>query len=579
MMLKKFSRNCVTSMLGFTFKKNLAFTVIAAVFSLLLGPARLYKMIIDRVNRSYPLQEVIKDFHFSRDFENMAYIFAALSGAFLLFLIIHNFSYLFKKSSSDAFHSYPLTRTALLTCRLIPALILCLVPLTVGYVGEVSIALGFGIEIDLLYVAKTFLFTVITLLLCGVTTVFFAICSGTVFDMLLSMGALVGGLPLAILIIHALSLDHLYGYASESIYHLLGYTSPYAYGIYSLSTIVSWDHTDPMALRWYSHISSLVLTAVIFALCAFLYNRRKSEKAGEPFAFKFVPIVIALILSFLCGTLLGFAFSDMDITSSVTFWFFAVIGAILGSIIYGAIARRGFKNILTSIKIGGVSFVAIILVVVIILNGGFGFETRIPKDKNIVTANVRFNQNDLNFKGEDVSFVTDLHKAMLIGDATNENNMQYIEINYTLKNGTQMKRHYQVTTRTGANELVSIYKSEVFKKNIISFYNETEKILSLSYATFDTGYQELLADKKTIKTFLELYIQEIDTLTTDELVNFNLNEEFREVNLNYLVNEDISTFEYFHIFPNMKDTIRFLEQLEKKPEASEDEKYLEEKFN
>ena len=578
MMSRKFSGSSVTCILGLTFRKNLAFAIIAAVFSLLLGPARLYKMIIDRAGPSYPLSQVIKEFRFSRDFENMAFIFAALSGVFLLFLIIHNFSYLFKKSASDAFHSYPLTRTTLLICRLIPALVFSLVPLAVGYVGEVAVALGFGIEIDLLYVAKTFLFSASMLLLCGATTVLFALCSGTVFDMLVSMCALVGGLPLAIVIIHALSLDHLNGYTSDSIYPLLSYTSPYAYAIYSLSTIGRWDYTDPLALRWYSFALSLAATAVILFLCTYLYNRRKSEKAGEPFAFKFIPIIIAFVFAFLCGTLLGIAFSDLEILS-VTFWVFAIIGAVLGAIIYGAVAKRGFKGVLNSVKIGGVSFVAIILVVAIILSGGLGFETRIPKDKNIITANVHFGSYDLDFKGEEVSFITDLHKAMISGDTTNEYGMQYITLSYTLKNGSEIKRAYLVTTKTGADELVAIYKSDVFKKSIMAFYEESDKFYDFSYGTFDKGHKEMVADKGNIKTFMELYIKELDTLTVKDLASYDRNQSFREVNLNYLTSENTSLYRYFYIYPNMKETIKYLEQLEKKPEVSEDEKYLEEKFN
>ena len=574
---KKFSGSPATCVLGLTFRKNLAFTIIAAIFALLLGPARLYKIIIDRSGPGYPISEVIKNFHFSRDFENMAFIFAALSGAFLLFLIIHNFSYLFKKNASDAFHSYPLTRTTLLLCRLVPALVFCLVPLIIGYGGEVAVALGFGIEIDLLYVAKTFIFTVTMLLLCGVTTVIFAICSGTVFDMLLSMGALVGGLPLVIVVVHALSLDKLYGYASESFYPLLSYTSPYAYAIYSLSTIVSWEHTDPLALRWYSMVISLGLTVAVFALCAFLYNRRKSEKAGEPSAFKFLPIIISLIFAFLCGILLGFAFSDMDVYSA-TFWIFGGIGAAIGAIIYGAIANRGFKSILKSLKIGGLSFVAIILVVVIILNGGLGFEKRVPKDKNIEVATVRFSGNELNFKGKDVSFVTDLHNAMIIGDTTNGNGIEHINVTYTLKNGSKMKRAYTVIRGTGADELVKIYKSAVYKKSVMKFFEESERFFDFSYHSFK-GNKEFVADKANVKDFLDVYIYDLDALTAEDLASFNYDDTFREVNMNYAIDKNISTHKYFYIYPNMKETIKFLEQLEEKPETSEDEKYLEEKFN
>ncbi|MBO4432159.1 MAG: hypothetical protein J5852_01370, partial [Clostridia bacterium] len=46
-----------------------------------------------------------------------------------------NFSYLYKKSSSDVFHSLPLTRTTLLFSRLTAGIVEILIPVTIGYIA------------------------------------------------------------------------------------------------------------------------------------------------------------------------------------------------------------------------------------------------------------------------------------------------------------------------------------------------------------------------------------------------------------------------------------------------------------
>ncbi len=561
---KKLSTNPVTSMLGFTFKKNIAFTIIVTVISLLIGPARFFREITYRVGPAYLIEDVVKDFSFSNEFPSMAMIFALLSGAFLVFLIIYNFSFLYKKSASDAFHSFPLTRTTLLLCRYVPALVLSLVPLTVGYVGELLVAVGFGIEFDLLYITKSFIFTVIMLLLCGGATLFFAICGGTIFDTIVSVLGISGGIPLIIVIVHALSNEYINGYSTESLYSVLGYTSPYAYAIYSLYTIVGWDYVDPIALRWYSQVICIAAGITLTALAAFLFNRRKSEKAGEPYAFALMPLVIAFIVAFVCGALLGMLFSELEIFSPV-FWIFTVIGALLGAVIYGAIARRGFKTVLRSLKIGGAATLAFVLVVVIVITGGLGYETRVPKDSNVAVATVHFSGIELEFKGEDVDLVTKLHTALTKGESTEDYSMRYVQIDYLLKNGSKMSRDYHVTLNSGAQELLTVYKSDVHKKKLLEIADENNHYYhNFTFYSTTAGHIEKVVNDGDINDFLLLYISELDTLTVEDMNKFNKNGFFSEVYLSANNKNGGYVYQNLPLYSCMKKTIAFATSLEDK---------------
>ena len=178
----------------------------------------------------------------------------------------------------------------------------------------------------------------------------------------------------------------------------------------------------------------LILITLLSLIAAFLlYKRRKSEKSGVSYAYKFIYIVCAIIVGIVGAYLVGVLFSDGNI--NLIFWIFAVVGGLLTAVTFGAINDRGFKTGKKSLIIGGASVVCMAVTALTLWSGFFGYSTRIPSADKVTSASVSFGGSNVEFADPDLVFK--LHSAIAENGAETEE-YQYISEATDLKTATAL---------------------------------------------------------------------------------------------------------------------------------------------
>lgn len=494
--------NPALNLFGFTLRKNLGFTAIATVLVLLFSPA----FIINTVNQSFEhLTEAEKAtyiFDMGEVIPAAVCILAVAAAAFAWLLQIINFNYLNTKPGSDSFHSMPLTRTELFVSRLSASYISALIPLTAGYLGLFGVGLMEHVVSDNVVLLQCYIYTVGMLGLCMLFSQIFIFASGCVFDGIISFLAVNIGIPVIIMLVMDMCDRMLFGYYTQN-YSVssvpFAFGTPFGFAIYSLANIGLKDTEHPFTV--WGVIIFIFVIAALLVLNIYLYNKRKSEKAGEPFAFKFVPFVISIIISFVAFHLFGYIFDGYS--GSLFFMIMGVIGSILVAVVYNAIVGRGFKKIKAAIIPAVVSIVLVFASFFAIGLDVFGYVTYVPTASNVDNVSVVYKSVTVNTGTESgTQSVIDLHSAIVRAyendefyiedeytEYTEENGETYlrishatsremIEINYTLKGGRTVSRIYHVANKLLTEEKAAFVKNAFadgvkaeFDENIGEFFS------------------------------------------------------------------------------------------------------------
>lgn len=460
MMLSQ-SKNKVNPTLGLlsaTLQKNIGSIILLSVAMLIFCPGFLITTLSQTTLRP--------EDYTSPDALSAVYgITVTLSCIFVCIANYVNFSYLYKKSSSDVFGALPLTRGGILFSRAAAGFIGVLIPVTIGYIALALLNLHYPAYAigTVSQICSAYLVNILLMLAFSGFSLIFIICAGSGFDLALSFG----GFNIAALatgaIIHGLCDNYLSGYSNEytgflrlfsPIYYLTELGILFADGNYTLKGAGD-------------IIFGVSKYAVAFFIAApLLYRFRKAERGEQAYAYKFIYIVCG-VLAGICG---GYALSEIFIFAAdtkeysligfITF----IAGALLTTVIYGAVTDRGFKGFKKSMAVGGISVVAYSLIAVIILCGAFGFEKRVPAADKVTAATIDFDNTVFSFKNAD--YVTALHKAIIEKGADGEYRdeadepHEYIDIKYTLKGDKEMYRRYFVKLSAVKSELFKVYSSD-----------------------------------------------------------------------------------------------------------------------
>ena len=114
MTLKTSSRkiNPFWNMIGFTLRKNIGIIIVLCIAALLYCPG---SYIINYEDLLVSVQNNRNNYLL----ENFGVAVTVFSTIIAVFFNMLNFSFLYKKNSSDVFHAFPLTRSELLLSRLL----------------------------------------------------------------------------------------------------------------------------------------------------------------------------------------------------------------------------------------------------------------------------------------------------------------------------------------------------------------------------------------------------------------------------------------------------------------------------
>lgn len=585
MTLKTSSRNInpFWNMIGFTLRKNIGLIVVISIAALVYFPG---SFIVDYENIYLSAHDNVNNYLL----KNLGVVVTLFSAIIAVLFNMLNFGFLYKKSSSDVFHAFPLTRSELLLSRFLSGIIATLIPVFICYTAFGILMLFNSWMGSFTGLFFYLLHTIIIILVCSSFSMIFVVCAGSAFDLGVS---LIGG-NLALLavgwIIESILDETLIGFTGYRTSEIMYNLSPPNFcgvGLEAVDNILRNNFTKGANIEFL--IRSIIYIAVFTVASVLLYNRRKAEKGGTAYAYKFMYLGCSLLAGICGGFVLGMIF-DGNVTS-IAFWFFAIIGCLLTSVIYGTVTDRGFKGVVKSIIMGSLSVVVLISVAVIGVTGGFGYTNRIPQAEKVKSVSVHVFGETIPF--DNPQQVIALHKAILDTDATNYDDYkeivydgdytdykytetEYITIDYELKNGKSMSRNFTVEAEKVMSQLLDIYKSDERLDMINEHIDVVDaEEINLYFRYNEEYYSVDITDEET-QEFLKAYWQDVQS--TDGLI-FTLNDcHFIEINGDKRIDNNRTEyfnfqFEWYDDFTNTKQFIEDHELIMRSKENQNDQKF------
>ncbi len=505
MMLKTFSRktNPAFGMFKSTLKKNIGISILMCVGVLIYCPGYF-------ISNPDGLGDMLV-------YENRARVFCLLLGIFgcaavMLYNLI-NFTFLYSKRSSDVFGALPLERTELLLSRCFAGYVLAAAPVVVGISSLIILK---GIMIPILETTEIlrYLLIILSFMLATLAfSAFFVICVGSAFDLIVSFICVNLGLVLTAFIVTDIVEEFLVGYVHSSMSVILKILSPFVYFVNYVARFEDVSVSQTVQFLVYS----VVMFAGFGTASVLLFKKRKFERSGQAYAFKFFYYVCAFLVSLCAGFALGGIFSEGEY--NLIFWIFGLIGAVFAVIVFALISKRGFKQIKSSVITGCISMSTLGLVVVISVSGSFGYKNRVPSPESVKSVDIRISGDTALFKDADLA--VEMHSSILknnlyrtgpIYDYDDGENYMTVNFNYTLKNGRELKRQYYIRTDNKKTEgLIDKYyrNHERFESFLNASKYSSDKIIDIytndNQAEFTSSY---LHDYE-VEELLEIYQREL----------------------------------------------------------------------
>ncbi|HBC27269.1 MAG TPA: ABC transporter permease, partial [Ruminococcaceae bacterium] len=319
-----------------------------------------------------------------------------LSLLLVIILSVLLYGYMHQKRSVDLFHSLPVRRGPLLGGRFLAGVVMLAVPLAVSFLVSLLLCLYFGLDAAqyLPYLGKAFAWILFISVVCFLFSTLMAVCSGTTFDMVISIVVISVTYPLLIVLARMVAGMLLPGLMVKNLLGSVVTTalSPFAAAfIYFVpgEADVELGSFGPAFVVWW-----VFLAAVMAVVTVVLYRKRKSECAESNFAFPLPKIFIRFIATGAAGFACALIFFSA-LNSDASFWVGLLAGSLAAHIIAEAVYGRGFKGLKRSFGYYGVFLVAFAVYYGILATGAFGFDTRIPTASRVTS--VEINVSDIVF--------------------------------------------------------------------------------------------------------------------------------------------------------------------------------------
>jgi ABC-2 type transport system permease protein len=459
------------------------------------------------------------------------------------------FNYLHQKRSVDLFHSLPLGRVPMLLGRYCAGLTALLLPVLVNYVVVCIVGFSYGIDVEhsFTFVAIKMLWFLLMLIAAMTFSVFMAICTGTSFDMMISILGVNAAYPLLILVGAEFTTRLLPGFSTDfsASSTLLTALAPFVAAVLPISTSdgnpASADFVTGGFLLWW-----ILFTLFLLAASVWLYQKRKSESAESSFAFPIPKIVIRFLITAVAG--IGFGLVLMLSADRPSNFFIGLVtGSLAAHIIVEAVYSRGFKQMKKSFSWYAVFALAFLVFYGVLATGCFGYDTRVPSADEVQSITFEeipreyyeypdntpiYSADDFRLLAkitpkiqttENIDKVLSLHKAL-----TEENRKSFfpypinmkigngITVTYHLKDGGILKRTYPETEpdlwkskiQNMAQQITEI--KEFRETASILTYLEPEYIQSFafSYGSDKPNEPAIIPDAKAKEELLEAIKQD-----------------------------------------------------------------------
>ena len=365
------------------------------------------------------------------------------------------------------------------------------------------------------------------MLMLYVITVLITICCGNKFEAIAYTILINILIPLTIYCALYSMYDSLYGINSEDIaLKVMVYISVFG----GIMASIDWASQGDMlyGTEFINHgvwaLIFFLITAALFALCFFLYRKRRAEQVSKPFVFK-LAYYIVLVCAMFCIISL-FIVSGGELVPTI------IISAII-FMIFEVVTNRGFKKFWMSIIKYVATFIAVVAIIKVCeVTDGFGAVSRVPSVSAVKSVEIDYGgfygdftpaydnaegktmPNYIIKEKENIETIVNAHQAIVdFYKSDNEVFDQYgnynydrmasnetLTITYNLRTGGSFTRTYHSYSAKPVEILTAIDLSEEYKlqaaeshKNFIlniEKYYETYKEQRGEYADNSYYYDE-----------------------------------------------------------------------------------------
>ncbi|MBP1543404.1 MAG: ABC transporter permease [Oscillospiraceae bacterium] len=233
-------------------------------------------------------------------------------------------------------------------------------------------------------------------------------------------------------------------------------------------------------------VPALVIVLLLFAGAFLIIRYRRAERVGSPFVFRGVRTALPALVIFAIVTVFSIfilpsvfgtydnVFGGYQDTSQGTVVAMVIVTFVV-YVVMELISGKGFKKFwLTCVKYLAALGGSLVLCIGIFLAGGIGMWDRVPAADGVasveflVNTSFAWTENHMGTvcEKENIEVVTQVHRDILNSPRCYENNY-YINLYYTLSDGTSSTRRYCVTQEQHEKYVRMLVSPE-------AFYNEYE---------------------------------------------------------------------------------------------------------
>ncbi|WP_101698418.1 ABC transporter permease [Clostridium minihomine] len=321
----------------------------------------------------------------------LPFLTVSLSLLLALILPVLMYSYMHQKRSVDLFHALPVSRTALLSARMLAGLTVIVIPLVLNF--AITGLIGVFYQINIAHYLPYMIYSLGWIVLMSLAAFLFctvlAVCSGTTFDMVISTVVLNITYPLMIILVMVTAGMIIPGMTFEPNFtaFYISALAPFCAAYIPIAQMsIGTPETSPVFLAWW-----LIFCVIMVVASLYLYRNRKSECAESNAAFPIPKILIRFVATTAAGLVCAQIFLSALSTNS-SFFVGLAAGSLIAHIVAEAVYGRGFKGLKKSFAYYGIFLLAFVAFYGICVTGAFGYDTRIPKEEDVsyVEANLGY---------------------------------------------------------------------------------------------------------------------------------------------------------------------------------------------
>ncbi len=275
--------------------------------------------------------------------------------------------------------------------------------------------------------------------------------------------------PVIHVICSAISLSGVYGldYYVFDVTEMIKFsaTSPLGMIFVTVYYFIAALDADQMMLplfRLGTGLTAVIITIGLFVAAYFLIKKRRAERVGSPYVFKWVKPAIPAIVTFAVAAPFMLAtFMILSEWSEENSYTPSVVGIVIAMfivtfilyVIMELISGRGFKKFhMTLLKYVLTMAAGLLICVGLNASNGFGVGNYVPDPDGVAMVTFRIedchnsvmlNPSDVTDR-ETIAAITAIHRDVPKKDADNSYRFQF-SVDYTMKDGSEVYRNYLIT--------------------------------------------------------------------------------------------------------------------------------------